>query len=133
VTLEALCENVDYIEKYDAIIASEVLEHINDVDSFIGNISKLLKPKGHCFVTTLNQTIVSYVFGILAAEYILRIVPPGTHTWNKFIRPIDLITLFEKNGFSVLINNGMMYNPITNRWSWSKNQAINYALCAVKN
>jgi 2-polyprenyl-3-methyl-5-hydroxy-6-metoxy-1,4-benzoquinol methylase len=76
-------------------------------------------------------------------------VPQGTHSWNKFIRPSDLITLFEKSknmsffsfhsifffsldGFSVLLNNGMFYNPITNRWSWSENQAINYALCATK-
>ncbi|UJR32284.1 hypothetical protein I4U23_019749 [Adineta vaga] len=133
VTLEELCENVEHIEKYDAIIASEVIEHINDVDSFIGNIGKLLKPKGLCFITTLNQTMASYLFGIIAAEYILRIVPAGTHSWNKFIRPSDLLVLFEKNGFSVLLNNGMLYNPITNRWSWSTNKAINYAVCAAKN
>ncbi|CAF3763227.1 unnamed protein product [Adineta steineri] len=133
VTLEELCENVEYIEKYDAIIASEVIEHINDVDSFIGNIGRLLKPKGLCFITTLNQTMASYLLGVIAAEYVFRIVPVGTHTWNKFIRPTDLITLFEKNSFSVVLNNGMIYNPITNRWSWSENKAINYALCAVKN
>jgi len=133
VTLEELCENIEHTEKYDAIIASEVIEHINDVDGFIGNIAKLLKPKGLCFITTLNQTIASYFLGILAAEYILRIVPQGTHTWNKFIPPSDLITLFEKNGFTVLLNNGMIYNPITNRWSWSENKSINYALCATKN
>jgi len=133
VTLEELCENFEQIEKYDAIIASEVIEHINDVDSFIGNIGKLLKPKGYCFITTLNQTIASYVLGIIAAEYICRMIPVGTHTWNKFIRPIDLITLFQKNSFSVLLNTGMIYNPITNRWSWSENKAINYALSAVKN
>ncbi|CAF2518665.1 unnamed protein product [Rotaria sp. Silwood2] len=133
VTLEELCEDIEQIEKYDAIIASEVIEHINDVDSFIGNISKLLKSKGLCFITTLNQTVASYCLGIIAAEYILQIVPPGTHTWNKFIRPSDLITIFEKNGFTVVLNTGMFYNPITNRWSWSENQAINYALCAAKN
>ncbi|CAF1255069.1 unnamed protein product [Adineta ricciae] len=133
VTLEELCENVEHIEKYDAIIASEVVEHINDVDSFIGNIGKLLKPKGLCFITTLNQTAASYFLGVIAAEYIFRIVPPGTHTWNKFIRPSDLVILFEKNGFSVLVNNGMVYNPITNRWSWSTSKAINYAICAAKN
>ncbi|CAF4421302.1 unnamed protein product [Adineta steineri] len=77
--------------------------------------------------------MASYLLGVIAAEYIFRIVPVGTHTWNKFIRPTDLITLFEKNGFSVVLNNGMIYNPITNRWSWSENKAINYALCAVKN
>ncbi|CAF0765488.1 unnamed protein product [Rotaria sordida] len=133
VTLEELCENVEQIEKYDAVIASEVIEHINDVDTFIANISKLLKPKGLCFITTLNQTMASYFLGIIAAEYILRMVPPGTHTWNKFVRPSDLITLFEKNDFNVVLNNGMFYNPIINRWSWSESQAINYALCAAKN
>ncbi|CAF1008432.1 unnamed protein product [Rotaria magnacalcarata] len=133
VTLEELSENVEQIGKYDGIIASEVLEHINNVDGFIGNASKLLKPKGLCFITTLNQTMASYFLGIIAAEYVFRLVPPGTHSWNKFIRPFDLITLFDKNGFTVLLNNGMFYNPLTNRWSWSDNKSINYALCAIKN
>jgi len=132
VTLEELCENIEHREQYDGVIASEVVEHVNDVDGFIGNIHKLLKPRGLCFITTLNQTIPSYLLGILLAEYVFRIVPAGTHSWNKFIRPSDLMVLLEKNRFSVLLNNGMFYNPINNRWSWSTNQSINYAICAEK-
>ncbi|CAF0767414.1 unnamed protein product [Didymodactylos carnosus] len=96
VTLEQLCEDQSEHEKYDAIIASEVFEHINDIDKFVENTNKLLKSGGLCFVTTINRTVTSYVVAILGAEYLFRAVPQGTHDWNRLIKPVDLTMIFEK-------------------------------------
>ncbi|XP_052434212.1 ubiquinone biosynthesis O-methyltransferase, mitochondrial-like [Carassius gibelio] len=119
-TLEEFAE--EEIEGFHAVVASEVVEHLADLDAF---------PGGSLFITTLNKTNVSYVFGIVAAEQLLRIVPSGTHDWEKFISPEDLERLLESFGFYVEAIRGMIYNPLTGAWSWQKSMAINYALHAI--
>ncbi|KAL1259710.1 hypothetical protein QQF64_010287 [Cirrhinus molitorella] len=129
-TLEELAE--DEVEGFHAVVASEVVEHLADLDAFASCCQQVLKPGGSLFITTLNKTNLSYVFGIVAAEQLLRIVPSGTHDWEKFVSPEDLERLLESFGFYVEAIRGMMYNPLTGAWSWQKSTAINYALHAVK-
>ncbi|XP_073702574.1 ubiquinone biosynthesis O-methyltransferase, mitochondrial [Garra rufa] len=129
-TLEELAE--EEAEGFHAVVASEVVEHLADLDAFASCCQQVLKPGGSLFITTLNKTNLSYIFGILAAEELLRIVPSGTHDWEKFVSPEDLERLLESFGFCVEAIRGMMYNPLTGAWSWQKSTAINYALHAVK-
>ncbi|XP_070821629.1 ubiquinone biosynthesis O-methyltransferase, mitochondrial [Chaetodon trifascialis] len=118
--------------QFDAIVASEVVEHLANLETFASSCSLMLKPGGSLFITTMNKTSLSYVLAIIAAEQLLRIVPRGTHDWQKFISPEDLERLLESNGFSVQSVQGMLYNPVSGAWSWGNSTAINYALHAVK-
>uniref|UniRef100_A0A8C6V3U7 Ubiquinone biosynthesis O-methyltransferase, mitochondrial n=1 Tax=Neogobius melanostomus TaxID=47308 RepID=A0A8C6V3U7_9GOBI len=118
--------------QFDAIVASEVVEHLADLETFAYCCSLVLRPGGSLFITTLNKTNLSWLLGIVVAENVLRIVPAGTHEWEKFIIPEDLERLLESNGFSVQSVKGMLYNPVTGAWSWTNSTAINYALHAVK-
>ncbi|XP_077454837.1 ubiquinone biosynthesis O-methyltransferase, mitochondrial isoform X2 [Stigmatopora argus] len=137
-TLEDLSADVAEGQKgqgdvlFDAVIASEVVEHLADLETFIFCCSHVLKPGGSLFITTINQTNLSYALAIVAAEQILRIVPRGTHEWEKFISPVELERHLESNGFSVQSVQGMMYNPISGAWSWINSTAVNYALHCVK-
>ncbi|VDQ03450.1 unnamed protein product [Trichobilharzia regenti] len=101
---------------FDAVVASEVLEHLD----------------GMMFITTINHTVASLVFGIVVAEYIAGLIPRGTHEWNKFIEPSRLQVACIKYGLQPRQVAGMMYNPLTCRWSWSSNLSVNYALSAMK-
>ncbi|KAM6967620.1 ubiquinone biosynthesis O-methyltransferase, mitochondrial [Aplochiton taeniatus] len=138
-TLEALCEEADEEDQkegetaqFDAVVASEVVEHLADLETFALCCGQVLKPGGSLFITTINKTNLSYALAIVAAEQVLRIVPSGTHEWDKFISPVDLERLLESYGFSVESVQGMLYNPLSGRWSWTKSTSINYALHAVK-
>lgn len=117
---------------YDAIVASEVVEHLADLETFALCCACMLKPGGSLFITTINKTYLSYALGIVVAEQLLRIVPMGTHDWEKFISPVDLERLLESNGLSVQSVQGMLYNPASGAWSWTNSTAINYALHAIK-
>ncbi|XP_004541693.1 ubiquinone biosynthesis O-methyltransferase, mitochondrial [Maylandia zebra] len=117
---------------FDAVVASEVVEHLADLETFAFCCSQVLKPGGSLFITTINKTNLSYVLGIVVAEQLLRIVPDGTHDWEKFVSPVDLERLLESHGFSVQSVKGMLYNPLSGAWSWTDSTAINYALHAVK-
>uniref|UniRef100_A0A8D3E8M6 Ubiquinone biosynthesis O-methyltransferase, mitochondrial n=1 Tax=Scophthalmus maximus TaxID=52904 RepID=A0A8D3E8M6_SCOMX len=135
-TLEELSAEEEEEEEgsghFDAIVASEVVEHLADLETFAFCCSHMLKPGGSLFVTTINKTNLSYALGIVVAEQLLRIVPSGTHDWEKFISPVELERLLESNGFSVQSVQGMLYNPASGAWSWTNSTAINYALHAVK-
>lgn len=117
---------------FDAVVASEVVEHLADLETFAFCCSQVLKPGGSLFITTINKTNLSYMLGIVVAEQLLRIVPDGTHDWEKFVSPVDLERLLESHGFSVQSVKGMLYNPLSGAWSWTDSTAINYALHAVK-
>lgn len=120
------------VEKYDAVIASEVLEHVNDKPAFLEHCIMALKPGGSIFITTLNQTTASWVGGIVAAEYILKLVPENTHDWDKFIAPLDLQRILKTFNCTTVLVHGMSYEFWRNSWSWCKRMDINYAVQAVK-
>ena len=94
--------------KFDVILNMEIIEHVNDIDFFIKESSKLLKKNGIMFVATLNKTLKSYTFAIIGAEYILQWLPIGTHDWEKFVKPNDLIKISEKNNLILKKIDGMI-------------------------
>ncbi|XP_026288154.1 ubiquinone biosynthesis O-methyltransferase, mitochondrial [Frankliniella occidentalis] len=118
--------------KYDAVVSSEVIEHVKDKHFFIEQCTKLLKPRGSLFITTLNRTTLSWLGGVVMAEYVARLVPQGTHQWELFIQPSELQIMLEKYGCFTKLLHGMCYNPLTDEWHWSQNVSINYAIHAVK-
>jgi len=119
-------------KNFDAVIASEVLEHVTNRIDFVEKCVAAAKSGGSLFFTTLNRTIASKVFGIWAAENLLRILPQGIHEWEKFTPPNDLRLMLEKENCRVNSMHGLLYNPLTNRWAWSRCDQINYGLHAVK-
>ena len=126
-------ENFKSNKKFDLVLNMEIVEHVEDVNFFIKKSSELLKKNGLMFVATLNRTLKSYVFAIIGAEYILRWLPIGTHEWNKFLTPEELTNFGQKNSLVVKRIDGMVYNPLYNKWSVSQDCAVNYIVKFKKN
>ena len=120
-------------DKFDVILNMEIVEHVEDVNFFLESCSKLLKKDGIMFVATLNKTLKSYIFAIVGAEYILRWLPIGTHEWEKFIKPEELISILEKNNLRLDKVDGMNFNLIKNKWSVSNSKSVNYIAKFIKN
>ena len=120
-------------KKFDVILNMEIVEHVEDVNFFIKSCAKLLKKNGIMFVATLNKTLKSYVFGIIGAEYIMRWLPIGTHEWEKFVNPDDLIAISKKNNLIVKKLDGMKYNLIKDQWTISTDKSVNYISIFSKN
>ena len=118
--------------KFDVILNMEIVEHVEDVNFFLKSCSKLLKKNGIMFVATLNKTLKSYIFAIIGAEYILRWLPIGTHEWEKFIKPEELIKLQKKNNLKLDKLDGMKFNPITDEWKLTQDNSINYITKFIK-
>ena len=112
--------------KFDVILNMEIIEHVEDVNFFLKSCSKLLKKDGIMFVATLNKTLKSYLFAIIGAEYILRWLPIGTHEWEKFVKPEDLIDLLKKHDLKLESLDGMKFNILNNEWRLSSDKSINY-------
>ena len=119
--------------KFDVILNMEIVEHVENIDFFIKESAKLLKKNGVMFIATLNKTLKSYAFAIIGAEYILKWLPIGTHDWEKFVRPNDLIRIAEKNSLSLKKLDGMKFNILDNSWKVSKDTSVNYIVKLKKN
>ncbi len=119
-------ENLNAEKKFDIILNMEIVEHVEDVNFFIKKSSEFLNKNGIMFIATLNKTLKSYVFAILGAEYILRWLPIGTHEWNKFLKPEDLISICEKNSLKLENISGVKYFPLSDHWKLSKDKSVNY-------
>ena len=119
--------------KFDVILNMEIVEHVENVDFFIKLSTKFLKKSGIMFVATLNQTLKSYLFAIVGAEYILKWLPIGTHDWQKFIKPADLIKICKKNSLNLKNVDGMTFNPLLDNWNISKDKSVNYIAKFIKN
>ena len=126
-------ENLNTKNKFDVILNMEIVEHVEDVDFFLKSCSRLLKKDGIMFIATLNKTLKSYLFAIIGAEYILRWLPIGTHSWEKFIKPEELINILKKYNLKLDLLDGMKFNPIKNEWSVSTDRSINYIGKFIKN
>ena len=113
-------------EKFDVILNMEIVEHVDNVDFFLLKSSELLKKNGLMFIATLNKTLKSYVFAIIGAEYILKWLPIGTHDWNKFLKPGDLINICKNN--SLILDNliGVKFDILKNEWIVSQDSSVNY-------
>ena len=119
-------ENFISHQKFDVILNMEIVEHVQDVNLFLKESSKFLKKNGIMFIATLNKTLKSYIFAILGAEYILRWLPIGTHDWNMFVKPDDLIKICKENSLILDESFGVKYNVISDKWNLSSDEDINY-------
>ena len=113
-------------KKFDVILNMEIVEHVEDIDFFIKKSSNLLKKNGLMFIATLNKTLKSYLFAIVGAEYILNWLPIGTHDWDKFVRPEDIIKICKKNNLILERIDGMKFDLLNDQWSMSKDNSVNY-------
>ena len=104
----------------------EIVEHVENIESFIKESSKFLKKSGVMFIATLNKTLKSYLFAIVGAEYVLKWLPIGTHDWDKFVKPEYLTKVCKKNSLLLKKIDGMTFNPILNKWSVTKDKSVNY-------
>ena len=119
--------------KFDVILNMEIVEHVENVNFFLKSCSKLLKKNGIMFVATFNKTLKSYIFAIVGAEYILRWLPIGTHEWEKFLKPEELISILKKNDLRLDRIDGMNFNLIKDKWSVGNDKSVNYIAKFIKN
>ena len=119
-------ENLKTSKKFDVILNMEIVEHVENIDNFIKQSSKFLKKNGIMFVATLNQTLKSYLFAIIGAEYVLRWLLIGTHEWEKFVKPENLISICQKNSLKLKKIDGMTFNPLFDQWKVSSDKSVNY-------
>jgi 2-polyprenyl-6-hydroxyphenyl methylase/3-demethylubiquinone-9 3-methyltransferase len=126
-------EKLKIKKQFDVILNMEIVEHVENVDLFLKSCSKLLKKNGIMFVATLNKTLKSYIFAIVGAEYVLQWLPIGTHEWEKFLKPEDLISIQKKNDLLIEKVDGMKFNILTDQWSVSKDKSVNYIAKFIKN
>src|SRR5215472_15435054 len=125
-------EEMDAHERFDIVLAMEVVEHVTDIGMFLSRCASMLKPGGMMVVSTLNRTWKSFALAIVGAEYILRWLPRGTHQWDKFVTPQELETAIENADLSVNGERGVVYNVLADRWQLSSDMDVNYMLAAER-
>jgi 2-polyprenyl-6-hydroxyphenyl methylase/3-demethylubiquinone-9 3-methyltransferase len=118
--------------QYDVVTCLEMLEHVPDPAAIVKACATLVKPGGHVFFSTLNRNPKSYLFAILGAEYILKLLPKNTHDYAKFIRPSELATWSRNAGLTPKHSKGIHYNPFTKQFSLNDDISVNYLFHAVK-
>ena len=126
-------EKLNTSVKFDVILNMEIVEHVEDIDFFLQSCSKLLRKNGIMFVATINRTLKSYFFAIIGAEYILRWLPIGTHEWDKFVKPNELVKILEKYDLKSDSLDGMKFNLLKDEWKVSQDKSINYIGRFIKN
>jgi 2-polyprenyl-6-hydroxyphenyl methylase/3-demethylubiquinone-9 3-methyltransferase len=119
-------------EKFDVVLAMEVVEHVADVALFIKSAAALVKPGGLLFVATINRTIKSFALAIVGAEYILRWLPRGTHRWDKLVTPNELDIAIAQGGMRIVDESGVVYDLFADRWQLSDDMDVNYMVAAEK-
>lgn len=136
--LEAGCADVDYREveaetlaaespaRYDVVTCMEMLEHVPDPASTVAACAKLVKPRGWVFFSTINRNPKSFLFAIVGAEYVLRLLPRGTHEYARLVRPGELARWCRDGGLDIVGTRGMQYNPLTRRYWLSADTSVNY-------
>ncbi|ADE83975.1 bifunctional 2-polyprenyl-6-hydroxyphenol methylase/3-demethylubiquinol 3-O-methyltransferase UbiG [Rhodobacter capsulatus] len=120
-------------ERFDVVLAMEIIEHVSDTQGFTDTCAALLKSGGLMIMSTLNRNPKSYVMAIFGAERVMRWLPVGTHDWSKFVTPDELYELMRKAGLDPIDRKGMVFNPLG--WSWSlssRDLSVNYAAACVK-
>ncbi len=121
-----------HVHEFDALTCMEMLEHVPDPATIVQACSTLLKPGGHAFFSTINRTPGAYLTAVLGAEYLLKLLPAGTHDYARFIRPSELSKWCRESGLQVRDICGMGYSPLTNKAWLHKNPSVNYLLYATR-
>ncbi len=119
-------------ESFDILTCMEMLEHVPDPASTVAACARLLKPGGRVFFSTINRTPKAYLFAILGAEYVLKLLPKGTHDYARFIRPSELAGWCRAAGVEPSAMSGMTYNPLNRRYALSRDCSVNYLLSGIK-
>lgn len=130
ITVEELAD--EQPGKYDVVTCLEMLEHVPQPLSVLKACARLLKPGGQLFVSTINRNPKSWLFAIVGAEYLLQLLPKGTHEWRKFIRPSEMADYLRASGLDVRELTGMTYNPLTKRYRLGRDVDVNYLMYAEK-
>jgi len=130
ISAEALAD--EQAEQYDIVTCMEMLEHVPDPASVVRACAKLCKPGGTLFFSTLNRNPKSYLFAIIGAEYILKLLPKGTHEYVKFIKPSELVAFTRQAGLEMLGIKGLSYNPFTQIYSLGDDVSVNYMIAVRK-
>ncbi|MDA0902133.1 MAG: bifunctional 2-polyprenyl-6-hydroxyphenol methylase/3-demethylubiquinol 3-O-methyltransferase UbiG [Proteobacteria bacterium] len=112
--------------KYDVVLAMEVVEHVDNLDNFIAAAAQCLKKDGLMFIATINRTVKSYALAIIGAEYVLRWLPIGTHSWKKFLKPSEIYNIAADNALELKKLDGVEYNLLKDEWQLSENLDVNY-------
>jgi len=131
ITAEKLAESQP--ESFDVVACLEVIEHVPDPGQLIAACSKLLKPGGQMFLSTLNRNPRSFITAIVGAEYIFNVLPKGTHEWSKFIKPAELEKYMRQAQVNLLESKGMFYNPVFHSASLNNDLGVNYLMYGSKN
>lgn len=119
-------------KSFDVVVASEVVEHVADVDAFVATIGGLVKPGGVALFSTINRTLMAHALVIVGAEYMLRWLPVGTHSYEKFVTPAELRIAARAAGLEVTDQRGIRFAPLKNVWEPCEDMTVNYALAAAK-
>src|SRR5580692_11535698 len=119
-------------ERFDVVLAMEVVEHVADMGLFVRRCAEMVKPGGLMVAATLNRTLKSFALAIVGAEYVLRWLPRGTHQWDKFVTPNELEIALVQAGLRVGGETGVVYNPLADQWRLSSDMDVNYMLTAEK-
>jgi 2-polyprenyl-6-hydroxyphenyl methylase/3-demethylubiquinone-9 3-methyltransferase len=130
ISVEALAQQEP--ESFDAVTCMEMLEHVPDPASVLRACSRLVKPGGWVFISTINRNAKSFLFAIVGAEYVLNLLPRGTHEYMKFIKPSEMAAHCRAAGLELAGSRGMEYNPITRRYRLSSDTSVNYLLATRK-
>jgi 2-polyprenyl-6-hydroxyphenyl methylase/3-demethylubiquinone-9 3-methyltransferase len=117
---------------FDVITCMEMLEHVPEPSSIVSLCAKILKPGGTLFMSTINRNIKAYLFAVIGAEYILNLLPRGTHDYEKFIKPSELIGWCQKENLNIKTLMGMTYNPITDIYKLGDDVSVNYLIEVTK-
>ena len=117
---------------YDVVTCMEMLEHVPDPAAVVHACATLVKPGGHVFFSTINRNPKSYLFAVLGAEYILRLLPKGTHDYAKFIKPAELAQYIRNAMLDLKSLKGMTYNPLTKVYSLNQDTSVNYMVAATR-
>jgi 2-polyprenyl-6-hydroxyphenyl methylase/3-demethylubiquinone-9 3-methyltransferase len=117
---------------FDAVVAMEIVEHVADLPAFLEAAARCVRPGGALALSTLNRTAKSFLLGIVAAEYVLRLVPQGTHDWKKFVRPSELARHLRAAGLSVEDKSGIAVDPFTGRFRLVRDLGVNYLAFAIR-
>jgi 2-polyprenyl-6-hydroxyphenyl methylase/3-demethylubiquinone-9 3-methyltransferase len=123
-------EQMDVRERFDIVLAMEVVEHVSDIGMFLNRCATMLKPGGMMVMSTLNRNWKSFALAIVGAEYVLRWLPRGTHQWDKFVTPDELAHHLDNNKLAITDQTGVVYNPFADRWSLSSDMDVNYMVVA---
>ena len=117
---------------FDAVTCMEMLEHVPDPAATVAACATLVKPGGHVFFSTINRNPKSYLFAVIGAEYLLRLLPRGTHEYARFIKPSELAAMCRRAQLNIGGLTGMTYNPFTQRYALEADASVNYILHATK-